>query len=605
MDCRKKKAAGLFTLLLAGLMLTGCGSSVGEGTFLNTLVSPDETYEKTDSAADLHLEDKLSLYEGDDLPTVTMYLTVGKGNADDGTNHTWAEVNAYSFEEYGEMGLDSPYSCEAVLQVGDEAGPVQGEFGYGVTAANAVVQIRGENASRQEQKSYRITIKEGKGKWENQKVVTLNKHVGDPLRITNKLCYSLMEGIPGMMSVRTRFVHLYVKDKTEGEDGLFVDYGLFTQTEQINKTYLKNHGLDEDGNLYKAEDFDWGRHEDSIRLATASGFDQAAFEEYLEIKGSNNDHSELIEMLEAVNDASTDIREVLDTYFDRENLYSWIAFHMLTGNKDTAHGSYYLYSPRTTDKWYIISWNNSDAFSEIFTRMRQEDYSASWNTGIFTYTGNVLFERIFQDEECREEFAAAAELLYKEYLTPEKLSSLADPMLREVQEQVYSLPDSLHVKATREEQGRIMRAMAQEIERNYYLFWESFEKPWPFHILKPQAGEDGLTLCWEDAYCFRNPEEGKTETEEAPVTYTVELSDSYRFQDCIVKETKVEGNSLNVQKLPPGQYFLRVRAETPHGLSQDAFEYYYTERGTTIYSTQCFYIHEDGSAELSLYIEED
>ncbi|MDO4325031.1 MAG: CotH kinase family protein [bacterium] len=599
MNRRKKKAAGFFTLLLAGLLLTGCEGSTGSWGFPEPLVSPDETYEKTDSAADSHLEDKLSLYEEDDLPMVTMYLTVGQGNADDGTNHTWAEVNAYSFEEYEEMGLDSPYQCEAVLQVGDEAGPVQGEFGYGVTAANAVVQIRGENASEQEQKSYRIDIKQGKGKWEDQKVVTLNKHVGDPLRITNKLCYSLMEGIPGMFSARTRFVHLYVKDKTEGEDGLFVDYGLFTQTEQINKTYLKNHGLDEDGNLYKAENFDWGRHEDSIQPATASSFDQDAFEQYLEIKGSNNDHSGLIEMLEAVNDPSRNIREVLDTYFDRKNLYSWMAFHMLIGNKDTAHGSYYLYKPQAMDKWYFISWNNSGAFSEIFTRMRDEGYSASWSTGIFTYTGNVLFERIFQDEKCREEFADTVELLYEEYLTPEKIASLAEPMLLEVQKQVYSLPDSLHVKVTREEQEQIVREMAQETERNFYLFWESLEQPWPFHILEPQAEEDALTLCWEEAYCFQDPEE------KTPVTYTVELADNYRFQDCIAKESKVEGTSLTVQKLPPGQYFIRVRAETSTGSSQDACEHYYTEQGTTIYSTQCFYIHEDGSAELSLYTEED
>lgn len=381
---------------------------------------------------------------------------------------------------------------------------------------------------------------------------------------------------------------------------MFVDYGLFTQVEQINKTYLKNHGLDGDGNLYKAEDFDWERHEDAIRLSTASDFDQAAFEEYLEIKGSNNDHSGLIEMLEAVNDPSREIGEVLDTYFDRENLYSWLAFHMLTGNKDTAYGSYYLYSPQAMDKWYFLSWNNSGAFSEIFTRMRKEYYSASWNTGIFTYTGNVLFERIFQDRKCREDLADMVTLVYEEYLTPEQISALAEPMLLNVQDQVYSPPDSLYVKATRKEQEQIVGEIAEEIERNYYLFWESLEQPWPFHILEPEPENGALTLRWEEAYQYQSPG-----TEETPVTYTVELSDSYRFADCIVKETKVEGTSLTVEELLPGQYFIRVRAEAASGFHQDAYEYYYTEQGTTIYSTQCFYIHEDGSAELSLYEEED
>ena len=33
--------------------------------------------------------------------------------------------------------------------------------------------------------------------------------------------------------------------------GKFEDYGLYTQVEQINKNYLKDHGLDENANLYK------------------------------------------------------------------------------------------------------------------------------------------------------------------------------------------------------------------------------------------------------------------------------------------------------------------------------------------------------------------
>ena len=58
-----------------------------------------------------------------------------------------------------------------------------------------------------------------------------------------------------MIGARTQLVHLYVKDKTEGEDGLFQDYGLYTQVEQINKTYLKNHGFDNDGALYQVGKF--------------------------------------------------------------------------------------------------------------------------------------------------------------------------------------------------------------------------------------------------------------------------------------------------------------------------------------------------------------
>ncbi len=63
-------------------------------------------------------------------------------------------------------------------------------------------------------------------------------------------------------------------------------------------------------------------------------YNQASFEGMLEIKG-DTDHTKLIEMLDALNDESQKIDDVLDTYFDTENLVYWLAFQILTGNCDT------------------------------------------------------------------------------------------------------------------------------------------------------------------------------------------------------------------------------------------------------------------------------
>ena len=99
-----------------------------------------------------------------------------------------------------------------------------------------------------------------------------------------------------MIGARTQFVHLYVKDKTAGADAEFEDYGLYVQVEQMNKTYLKAHGLDSKGHLYKIEFFEWYQYED-LKLATDPDYDLDAFEEYLEVKGSD-DHRKLLEVLE-------------------------------------------------------------------------------------------------------------------------------------------------------------------------------------------------------------------------------------------------------------------------------------------------------------------
>ncbi|MCI8455156.1 MAG: spore coat protein CotH, partial [Lachnospiraceae bacterium] len=268
-----KKTNRVAGVLLGILMCGMCGCS-RLYTAEAVLVDEDETYEKEqhDSVYE-QLTDRASWYEGEGEPEVSvLYLTVGKGSAEAGTDHTWAEVNARPLSWYEENGI-KPYRCEAVLQEGGETGPLAAGFGYGERVANATVCLRGSGASGQPQKSYRIDIKKGKGKWDGQKTVLLNKHAADPVRFKNRLAYSLMQEIPSMFSARTRFVHLYVKDKTEGEDGLFRDYGLYTAVEQINKTYLKNHGLDNGGQLYQAEEFDWGLHEDSLVPATSPQYD--------------------------------------------------------------------------------------------------------------------------------------------------------------------------------------------------------------------------------------------------------------------------------------------------------------------------------------------
>ena len=53
-----------------------------------------------------------------------------------------------------------------------------------------------------------------------------------------------------------------MKDMTKGGSGEYEDYGLYTQVEQINKTYLKMHGLDKNGQLYKVNFFEFQRYED-------------------------------------------------------------------------------------------------------------------------------------------------------------------------------------------------------------------------------------------------------------------------------------------------------------------------------------------------------
>lgn len=585
---RKEIYLGACLLLL---LLAGCGGF--SGTDGGYLISADETYETTgEKPEDYVVEDRKTLYEGEDQEVVTMYLTVGQGNQEDGTDHTWTEVNSYPLEYYETEGID-PYRCEAVLQIGDEEGPIEGEFVYGERAANATVQLRGQGASTQQQKSYRIKIKDGKGDWEGQKTISLNKHVGDPVRFKNKLAYSLMEDIPQMFGARTRFVHLYVKDKTQGEEGLFRDYGIYTQVEQINKTYLRNRGLDEEGQLYQAgRSFDWGRHEDAILPATDPEYDQARFEQYLKIDGSE-DHEKLVRLLAAVNDTENDIRDVIEQYFDKENLYYWMAFHILMGNKEALEGNYYLYNPRGLDRWYFISWDNDSILEEGYETLRDASYDRSWKEGIFLFAEPVLFRRILRDTSCREALSAAVEDLRKNYLTDEAVQEKIEVYQETVKAYLYELPDQTFARVTPEEYDSLTSTMAAEIQADYEGFQDSMEGIWPFHILTPSVTGGETVLNWEDAYRFQ----------EGNISYVVELARDPEFAELILRE-ETEENRYSAGVLAPGQYFVRVVSQGPEGISQDAYEYYQTEIGTVSYSTLCFYIQEDGRAVALEYSED-
>ena len=394
------------TLLAAALALLAACAPQPEVTQQTPETAQTVTKAPAATLDDQHLHDNPLLYANDvDDSVVTMYLTVRRGNAAENTDHSWAEINTYSAYDYEDMGVER-YQAAALLQVGDENGPLPGAVGYGETVPNATVQIRGQTSSRNAQKNYKIELKEGAGLWNGQRTIALNKHQTDSLRFRNKLANDLLEGVDELMALRTQFVHLYVKDETGTNPGQFVDYGLYTQIEQLNKTALRSHGLDKAGYLYKINYFEFYRYEDVIKPNSDPTFDRAAMDDRLETKGEQ-DNTRLIELLEAVNDLSLPTDQLLDEWFDRENLAYWMAFEILLGNADTQSRNFYLYSPLNGNKWYIIPWDHDASMMKAEWELKGYVDSASWEQGVSNYWGNVLFQRALKTERFRAELDAA------------------------------------------------------------------------------------------------------------------------------------------------------------------------------------------------------
>ena len=579
--------------LCGGCTLEKAGNSSQDQTVQEDNKTEQVKAEKAEKEEinEMHLRDKDSLYENaDDTSVVTMYLTVSKGNSSENTYHTWKEINSYSVYDYEDMGVER-YQVAGLLQVGDENGPTEGEVGYGERVPNATVQIRGQTSSQNAQKNYKIELKKNKGTWRGQRTINLNKHMTEGMRFRNKLAYDLIRGIPQMVGLRTQFVHLYVKDNTEEPGGKFEDYGIYTQVEQLNKTALKSHGLDSNGQLYKINSFEFYRYEDIIKKEDDAGYDKTAVEKMLEIKG-DSDHTKLIDMLTDLNDYSIGIEDVLKEHFDEENIVYWMAFQILMGNVDTQNRNVYLYSPLNSDIWYFIAWDNDGCLMRPEYELRNFSDQNSWEKGISNYWGNILFQRCLKSDAFREKLDQVIEEL-RRYLSEERLEEMVEQYAGVVQPYVEKMPDQLNEPLTPEEYEQVKAGLPKEVEQNYEMYRESLEKPMPFYIGRPVTENGKLKINWDASYDF----------DAEDITYSVEIARDYQFTQVIYKEEQTLIPEILVDIPDPGQYFVRIRATNESGKTQDAFDYYVTNTGKQ-YGMICFYINEDHTVGVDAYEEE-
>ena len=363
-----------------------------------------------------------------------------------------------------------------------------------------------------------------------------------------------------------------------------------SQVEQLNKRALRSHGLDKNGQLYKINFFEFYRYEDVIMVKNDADYDVDAFEDLIEIKG-NDDHSKLIAMLDELNDYSIPITQIMDRWFCRENLLSWMAFHILMGNVDTQSRNVFLYSPLNSDTFYFISWDNDGAFYDTKAKLRSQD--RGWEIGISNYWGNVLFRRVLMDNELRAGLDDKIEE-YRNIITREKLEKMIDIYAPVVRKYVYAYPDSEHMPLTGGQYEAFIKALPDEVENNYRLYKLSLESPQPFFIGIPQVTDEGMYFAWDASYDFQAQD----------IYYTLELAKDYTFEKPVLR---VEGlfatEYLYEGELEPGQYFMRMTAKNESGIEQRAFDYYVASGNQVIHGVKCFFVMPDGSVQEDVYEE--
>ena len=576
-------------ILSLGLLVSGCMPQGDTQPGTVATADPDATAQAravtkvpVADINDLPLQDDTALYEDQDPASLSyFYITVRGGTAADGTDHSFAEVNSY-------RNLQTMQNVEKIMtgilfQVGDEYGPLPGELGYGTISNNATMNVRGRTSTLAPQKSYRIDLYDTAGFWRGQRAIALNKHPYDRTRLRNMLFFSLLQKVPGMTSLRTQFVQVFIKDETAGETA-FTDYGLFTQVEVPNGRYLRNHSLSRNGNLYKANYCELFRYEDQLRLATDPLYDLQAFSQVLEPK-TGEDHQKLLQMLEAVNDFTIPIEQTIEKYFDLDNLTSFLAYNILMGNVDTNSQNYLLYSPLNADTWYFFCWDGDGCLNDYeHTLFNTENDLSLWQRGVSNYWGMRLFNRMLRVAEYRQALEAKVELLH-EIITPELIAEQIKNYRTVTDAFTTRMPDLINLTCTLEQQELLYENMPGDVETAYQYFKDSLKQPMPFFLGNVERDNKLLTFVWGEAYSF-DPQ---------AVHYTLQIASDWSFApDTIVFEATPQLQiTASIPMLPPGDYYWRVTAENENGYTQAAFDWFVIGEQTH-YGMRRFTIADNG-----------
>lgn len=498
--------------------MSGCS----ESSMPDNLLDNPQLYEKTGELDFYELE--LSI-----LPPEHNYLADGL--------FTWEELNTLD-GRYGGSDIEVSGLVKEVRNGSSQ----NGLLGYGLVDANCQIEQRGQSARLYDEKSYEINLVKSAGLFYGHEILNLNKHAADNTRVLNKLCFDLFQMTDDLLSLDTNFIHLQVQDLNE-KTPEFVDYGLFTQVEEVDEFYFKKRDLDPEGYLYKAINFEFQRYSDVLMLKTDPDYNEKDFEDILAIDGLD-DHTYLIEMLSALNNPFISINQVIDKYFHRDNYLTWLASNILLGNVDSASGNFYLYSKSDENRWYFIPWDYDKSLTAYSS-------SLEWHQGVSTYWGSEIHREFLKNDINREDLASKVDELYETVYNEENITMLLERYSPVIEQFVTPYPREIDM-------------IVPTIAQNKKKFEMSLEKPMPFFIGGVVDYDHDFSINWSEAYDFQNQK----------LTYELWLSDSADFSEIIVHEENIQGTELIVDALKPGIYYMKMRVKDEDGNEQSSFDYY-------------------------------
>lgn len=427
---------------------------------------------------------------------------------------------------------------------------------------NATIRVRGNSSRGDVMKSYRIKLDEEAGLFNGQDSLNLNKHVEDMSKVTTKFCTDLLTDVEHMISYQTNFMRVWIRDTSKSkEEQEFEYYGLFTHTEQPNKSFLEKRGLSTECSMYKARDFSFNL-DSRLKNVDDLSYLEEEFESVLGIR-EGNDHTKLLEMVQAVNDENQDFETVFNKYFNEENYLTWLAFSLLVGADDILNHNYILYSPNASSKWYFFPWDFDS--NMVFGEKASSALVPSIKGGQ-KLNQSILHRRYFRVPGNLEKIQKKMEYLMENYFTEANIERLVQAYIPVMERTLFQMPDIGLLRISPEKLIPYTKDFYKGIQENYQNFLYAFQFPAPMFVSMPIRNVDGtLNLSWDTSYSYQG----------RPITYNVTIANDYNMKQVLFKQEGIIDNRLDAQiDLSPGTYYLLVTAVDSEGNEQVSMEHY-------------------------------
>ena len=264
-------------------------------------------------------------------------------------------------------------------------------------------------------------------KLDGMTMLNLHSGVSDPSLTRETFSYTFFRD-SSVPAPRTVFAELTLTVPGKHDSELV---GVYTLTEQVNKTFLKQHFGDGTGMLLKPEGLqggpkylgdDWKAYEDKFRPDGKVSADQK---------------KRLIQFTKLLSEASDeDFAAGIDSFLDVDAFLRFIATNALLSNLDSYLGfghNYYLYLVPSSNKFVFIPWD-MDLSLATWPAVGTPEQLVELSIHHPHAGDDILIDRLFAHPETKERYLGIVRELCSTTFAKEKLNARLDEIEEQLKE---------------------------------------------------------------------------------------------------------------------------------------------------------------------------